>query len=186
MALLVSLVNLSLSCYPEKLDYVDQILAYAKDKMTEFSDSPDLHSKVTEGNLLRFLQAPISQYASVLTLLSLANYQSLLSMQPYSTRRAIAHSVVDSIRRNETIIETPEDVHGVLDLCDVLLRDQKDAPMAPGYNNGRGRNNKFSTMDQEDFKEEQGWIARIVHLFQSKDEDTQFLVSKKINRILNG
>ncbi|KAI8335437.1 vacuolar protein sorting-associated protein 35 [Chlamydoabsidia padenii] len=181
MALLVSLVNLSLSCYPEKLDYVDQILAYAKDKMTEFADSPDLHSKVTEGNLLRFLQAPIAQYSSVLTLLSLANYQALLSMQPYSTRRAIAHAVVDSIRRNETIIDSPEDVHGVLDLCDVLLRDQKDAPMAPtsGYNNnnnnGRGRN-KFSTMDQEDFKEEQGWIARIVHLFQSEDEDTQFLL----------
>ncbi|CAO3591925.1 unnamed protein product [Absidia cylindrospora] len=178
MALLVSLINLSLSCYPEKLDYVDQILTYAKDKMTEFSDSPDLHSKVTEGNLLRFLQAPITQYSSVLTLLSLANYQSLLSMQPYNTRRTIAHSVVDSIRRNETIIESPEDVHGVLDLCDVLLRDQKDAPMAPtsgGYNNGRGRND-FSTIDQEDFKEEQGWIARIVHLFQSKDEDTQFLL----------
>ena len=41
-ALLVSLINLSLSCYPEKLDYVDQILAYAKDKVLEFADSPDL------------------------------------------------------------------------------------------------------------------------------------------------
>ncbi|KAI8096910.1 vacuolar protein sorting-associated protein 35 [Halteromyces radiatus] len=177
MGLLVSLINLSLSCYPEKLDYVDQILTYAKGKMTEFSDSPDLHSKVTEGNLLRLLQAPIIQYSSVLTLLSLSNYQPLLVMQPFNTRRAIAHSVVQSIRRNETIIETPEDVHGVLELCDVLLRDQKDAPMAPtsGYTNGRGRN-EFSAMDQEDFKEEQGWIARIVHLFQSKDEDTQFLL----------
>ncbi|CAO3644169.1 unnamed protein product [Cunninghamella echinulata] len=174
MALLVSLINLSLSCYPDKLDYVDKILEYAKGKMTEFSDSPDLHSKVTESNLLRLLQAPITQYPSVLTLLSLDSYQPLLSLQPFNTRRAIAHSVVESIRRNETIISTPDEVNGILDLCNVLLRDQKDTPLAP-TSNGRARND-FGSIDNDDFKEEQGLIARIVHLFQSKNEDTQFLL----------
>ena len=37
-ALLVSLVNLSLSCYPDKIDYVDQVLEFAKRKVTEFSE----------------------------------------------------------------------------------------------------------------------------------------------------
>jgi vacuolar protein sorting-associated protein 35 len=37
-ALLVSLTNLSLSCYPDRLEYVDQILAFATDKINDFKD----------------------------------------------------------------------------------------------------------------------------------------------------
>lgn len=37
-ALLVSLVNLSLSCYPDRLEYVDQVLGFAKAKIAEFAD----------------------------------------------------------------------------------------------------------------------------------------------------
>lgn len=35
-ALLVSLTNLSLSCYPDRLEYVDQVLAFASEKVAEF------------------------------------------------------------------------------------------------------------------------------------------------------
>ena len=37
-ALLVSLTNLSLSCYPDRLEYVDQILAFAAAKIEELRD----------------------------------------------------------------------------------------------------------------------------------------------------
>ncbi|KAL7315906.1 retromer complex subunit Vps35 [Mucor circinelloides] len=180
-ALLVSLINLSLSCYPEKIDYVDQILAYAKDKVLEYSDSPDLHSKATEANLLGLLLAPIQHYSSALYLLALANYQPLLALQPYPTRQQAAYAVVNSILKNATIIDIPEDVHGVLELCDVLLRDQKDAPAIaasapqPAYGGGRQRNPELS-LEQEEYIEKQGLLARMVHLFQSESEDTQFLL----------
>jgi vacuolar protein sorting-associated protein 35 len=36
-ALLVSLTNLSVSCYPDRLEYVDQVLAFAHDKTQEFA-----------------------------------------------------------------------------------------------------------------------------------------------------
>lgn len=181
-ALLVSLINLSLSCYPEKLDYVDQILAYAKDKVVEFSDSPDLHSKTTESNLLALLLAPIQHYSSVLTLLALAHYQPLLALQPYGTRQYAAHAVVNSVLKNATVIDIPEDVHGVLDLCDVLLRDQKDTPIPatppaqPSYGGMRQKASEL-TYEQEEYIEKQGLLARMVHLFKSDSEDTQFLVS---------
>lgn len=35
-ALLVSLIGLSLSCYPDRIDYVDQILTFAKGKVDEY------------------------------------------------------------------------------------------------------------------------------------------------------
>ncbi|RCH99197.1 Vacuolar protein sorting-associated protein 35 [Rhizopus azygosporus] len=178
-ALLVSLINLSLSCYPEKLDYVDQILAFAKDKVLELSDLPDLHSKATESNLLSLLLAPIQHYSSVITLLALASYQPLLALQPYSTRQSIAYAIVQSVLKNSTIIDIPEDVHGILDLCDVLLRDQKDVPVSaatlqPAY--GSRQKQHDLSFDQEDYIEKQGLLARMIHMFRSDDEDTQFLL----------
>ncbi|KAI9499241.1 vacuolar protein sorting-associated protein 35 [Zychaea mexicana] len=176
-ALLVSMTNLSLSCYPERLEYVDLVLTYAKDKVIEYSDSADLHSKVTEANLLALLLAPITNYTSVLTLLALSNYQSLLGVRPYNTRRAIAHAIISSILKNQTVISSPEDVHDILELCDVLLRDQKDAPVgavpaSPMY----GIRGRTVNLEQEEFAEEQGWMAKLVHLFQSDNDDTQFLL----------
>ncbi|ORX99174.1 vacuolar protein sorting-associated protein 35 [Basidiobolus meristosporus CBS 931.73] len=160
-ALLVSLVNLSLSCYPEQLSYVDQIIGYTKEKMVEYEESPDLHTANTTSSLLSILLSPVNSYSSVLTLLSLSNYQSLLDLQPYATRRSVAHAIVTSILKNETIISTPEEVNGILDLCKVLVKDQKDATA--------------SSVD-EDVIEEQGWVARMIHLFRNEDPDEQIML----------
>jgi vacuolar protein sorting-associated protein 35 len=37
-ALLVSLTNLSLSCYPDRLEYVDQVYGFVLGKIKEFAD----------------------------------------------------------------------------------------------------------------------------------------------------
>jgi len=37
-ALLVSLTNLSLSCYPDRLEYVDQVLAFAAERIKDFGE----------------------------------------------------------------------------------------------------------------------------------------------------
>ncbi|KAK0555896.1 retromer complex subunit Vps35 [Tilletia horrida] len=126
-ALLVSLTNLSLSCYPHQLDYVDQLLGFAHQKMVEFEQSPDLHSSSTASNLNSLLLSPIQNYTTVLTLLALPNYTLLLNAQPHTTRKSIAQAVVNSVLKNETVMGTPEDVDGVLELCSTLVKDQKDA-----------------------------------------------------------
>ncbi|KAJ7470453.1 vacuolar protein sorting-associated protein 35 [Mycena latifolia] len=112
-ALFVSLTNLSLSCYPDRLEYVDQVLGFAAEKIKEYSESPDLHAQQTTSNLAALLVAPINSYPSVLTLLAIPNYAPLLAKQLFSTRRSIAHSIISSVLKNETIVETPEDVDGV-------------------------------------------------------------------------
>ncbi|KAF9428272.1 Vacuolar protein sorting-associated protein 35, partial [Podila epigama] len=173
-ALLVSLINLSLSCYPDNLGYADQVLGFAKEKMVDFGESPDLQHKDTVANLQNLLMAPIQHYPSILTLLELSHYTSLLALQPYQTRRAIAHAVVGSILRNETIISSPEEVNGVLEICAVMVRDQKDG----GHNSSpfrstRNNRNDSGGLDLEEFTEEQGQLARIIHLFKSDDADVQ-------------
>jgi len=143
--------------------------------------SPDLHSSTATSNLLNLLLAPIKSYSTVLTLLALPNYAALLAVQPFQTRRSAAHAIVTSILKNETLIETPEDVSGILDLCNVLIRDQKDATLLSPFSGLTGGRITRSigisqTMDPEEFAEEQGSLARIIHLFKSSDPDNQFMV----------
>ncbi|KAG0057555.1 Vacuolar protein sorting-associated protein 35 [Gryganskiella cystojenkinii] len=173
-ALLVSLINLSLSCYPENLGYADQVLGFAKDKALEYNESPDLQHKETVANLQNLLMAPIQHYPSILTLLELPNFPTLLSLQPYQTRRAIAHAVVGSILKNETILSTPEDVNGILEICSVMIRDQKDGGHnSSPFRNSRNNRGESGSVDPEEFAEEQGQLARIIHLFKSDDADVQ-------------
>ncbi|KAI0757552.1 vacuolar protein sorting-associated protein 35 [Daedaleopsis nitida] len=186
-ALLVSLTNLSLSCYPDRLEYVDQILGFAAEKIKEFSDSgsPDLHHPQTIANLSALLLAPINSYQSVLTLLALQQYTALLTQQPYSTRRTLAHSLISSVLKNETVIETTEDVNGILELCHVLIRDQADAGTGPGAHNQSltkdPRRGPYHH-EREEMAEEQGWVARMVHLFRSDNLDVQFEILQTARR----
>ena len=128
----------------------------------------------TTNNLASLLIAPINSYQSVLTLLALPRYGKLLLLQPFSTRRSLAHAIVASVLKNETIIETPEDVRGVLDLCQVLIRDQLDT--AVGGQSQNARRPPYN-VDGDEMAEEQGWVARMVHLFKTDTLDVQFEVS---------
>ncbi|KAH9939024.1 vacuolar protein sorting-associated protein 35 [Epithele typhae] len=183
-ALLVSLTNLSLSCYPDRLEYVDQILGFAAEKIKEFTDSPDLHHPQTTANLSALLNAPINSYQSVLTLLALQRYTTLLQQQPYSTRRTLAHSLISSVLKNETVIETPEDVNGILELCHVLIRDQQDAGTGPGAQSMMNKDPRRGPYDQqrEEMAEEQGWVARMIHLFRSDDLGVQLEILQSARR----
>jgi len=180
-ALLVSLTNLSLSCYPDRLEYVDQVLGFAAGKIKDYAESPDLHAQQTTSNLAALLVAPINNYQSVLTLMAIPNYVPLLTKQLFSTRRSIAHSIVSSVLRNETVIEAPEDVDGVLELCHVLIKDQTDSGAPPAVNGHQTNLNVRETrrqgpyfMEREEMAEEQGWVARMVHLFRAESLDVQF------------
>lgn len=185
-------MNLSVSCYPDRLEYVDQILGFASEKIQAFHDrfvivspnrfpkinilksSTDLHAPQTTNNLASLLLAPINSYQSILTLLALPRYAPLLLLQPFTTRRSLAHAVVSSVLKNETIIETPEDVGGVLDLCQVLIHDQLDSALAGSSQPRRPPASYY--LDREEIAEEQGWVARMVHLFRSESLDVQFEV----------
>ncbi|GLB36714.1 putative plays a role in vesicular protein sorting [Lyophyllum shimeji] len=182
-ALLVSLTNLSLSCYPDRLEYVDQVLGFTADKIQEFRESPDLHTPQTTANLAALLVAPINSYQSVLTLLAIPNYSPLLTKQLFSTRRSIAHSIISSVLKNETIVESPEDVDGVLELCHVLIKDQSDSSAPVGGTTHPAQMNMHIKdvrrqgpyfVEREEMAEEQGWVARMVHLFRAESLDVQF------------
>ncbi|KAH9886899.1 vacuolar protein sorting-associated protein 35 [Xylariomycetidae sp. FL2044] len=168
IALLVSLTNLALNIYPNRLDYVDQILDYANRKVKENASSADLHSPPAQQSLLALLHAPLRRYASLFTALSLPTYVPLFQSQTYPTRRAVAGEVVRTLLRNHTIISTTTQLENVLEVLKVLIKEGSQPPA--GYPGGPQRR----AMETDETMEEQGWLARLVHLLNGENNDTQF------------
>ncbi|BDD56872.1 Vacuolar protein sorting-associated protein 35 [Monascus purpureus] len=168
MALLVSLVNLALNIYPDRLEYVDQVLEFATKKTAEYADHADLHSTPAQQNLLSLLLAPIRSYVSIFTAMALPHYIPLLSSQSYPTRRSVAGEVARSLLKNKTPIATSENLDRVLQTIRVLIRD--GTQQGAGYPGLQAQRRGGET---DETIEEQGWLARLVHLVQAPDNDTQ-------------
>jgi len=175
MALLVSLVNLALNISPERLDYVDQVLHYASKEVARFNNSADLHSAQCQANMLALLLGPVKTYCSLFTALALPSFVPLYQQQPYPTRRAVAGEVARSLLRNETKITTSEHFDGVLQILSVLIKEGMQS--TSGYPSGGIRR---GTAETEETVEEQGWLARIVHLIKGSDNVAQFQLLQRV------
>ena len=168
IALLVSLCNLALNIYPERLDYVNQIMEYATTKCQEHRNNADLHSAPAQQSLLALLQAPLNHYVSIFTALSLPTYVPLIQSQTYPTRRAVAGGVARALLSNQTKISKTEQMENVLEVLAVLIKEGSQGQQ--GYASAPQRR----AAETDETIEEQGWLARIVHLLQAEDNDTQF------------
>lgn len=168
IALLVSLQNLALNNYPDRLDYVDQILAYAATKTKENINNADLHSAPAQQSLLALLQAPLERYVSIFTALSLPTYVPLFQAQSYPTRRAVAGNIIRTLLKTQTNVVKTEQLENVLEIMSVLIKEGNQP--AQGYPAAAQRR----TVETDETMQEQGWLARMVHLIKAEDNDTQF------------
>jgi vacuolar protein sorting-associated protein 35 len=180
MALLTSLVNLALNIYPEKLEYVDQVLGFASEKTSEYIDSADLHSAATQSNMLNLLLSPVRTYFSLFTALALPHYLPLYHSQTYTTRRSVAGEVAKNVLRNKTKITSVEHLEGVLSILKVIV---KEGIQQPGSYAGLGNRQRG---DSDETVEEQGWLARIVHLIQAPNNDTQLKLLQQTRKAFEG
>ncbi|KAH9273428.1 hypothetical protein BASA83_004093 [Batrachochytrium salamandrivorans] len=156
IALLGSLANLSLNCYPDELAYIDMVLGIAKEKVQEalLADKSVLADAKTKSLLLQLLAGPVQTYhRNVLTILEFpssstrgneplpdgivrstclgGNYTDLLFLQPYSIRRQVAHSFTTHALRaavnDEFKISTIDGVNFLLgEIGTIMVRDQID------------------------------------------------------------
>lgn len=83
----------------------------------------------------------------------------------------MAGEVARSLLRNQTKITTVENLESVMDILKVLIKEGIQQPQ--GYPGGPVQR---KAMETEETIEEQGWLARIIHLTQGPDNDTQFKV----------
>lgn len=164
LALQVSLLNLSLKCYPRRLDYVDQVLGFCGTFLSglkEGSKSADINKPSCVKQIVNLLTIPLDHYKSILTVLRLENYKPLHSFLQYETRKQVSLTLVRNAVENETKISEVEQVDKLLELIDTLVKDVADQP-GP------------DEVDKEDFDEEQTRVASLVHLFHNDNISTLF------------
>ena len=135
-------------------------------------------TQATQSQILSLLLAPIKTYVSLFTALALPSFIPLLHSQPYPTRRAVAGEVARSLLRNQTHITSVENLDSVLEILKVLIRE--GIQQASGYPGGPIQR---KPMETDETIEEQGWLAKIVHLIQGPDNDTQFKVRISIHNV---
>lgn len=149
------------------------MFSYANEKTQQHSNSADLHSQTCQSNILALLLAPIKSYVSLFTALALPNFIPLLQSQSYPTRRSLACEIAQSLIRNGTRITSESNLDAVFEILKVLIKEGQQQ----SYPGGAGRRGQES----EETVEEQGWLARIVHLVYSSNTDIQFKVSQNMN-----
>ena len=157
------------------MDYVDQVLAFAQEKVTQYVNSADLHAQATQSNILQLLLAPVKSYFSMFTALSLPHFIPLLHSQPYPTRRAVAGEIARVLLQNQIKIDSEEGLKSILEILRVIIKEgtQQAANYAGGPLQRRGA-------ETDETIEEQGWLARIVHLLHGPKNDVQYKVGNAI------
>jgi vacuolar protein sorting-associated protein 35 len=121
--------------------------------------------------MLNLLLAPVKTYFSLFTALSLPHLLPLLSSQTYSTRRSVAGEIARTILKKRIKITSPEHLEGVLAVLKVIIKEGVQPPS--GYSGLAGRPRGGET---DETIEEQGWLARLVHMIEGPHNDVQLKV----------
>lgn len=162
MSLQVSLINLALKCYPERVDYVDKILQYTSEIFSKLNLTHMDKNNAVSKELTRLLKIPVDSYNNILTLLQLEYFAALFEYFDYSSRKEMSLYVVNNAVESALKIPTQEQVDAVLILVSSLVCDQEDQPSEPD--------------DPEDFAEEQSLMGKFVTLLKGDSPDQQYLI----------
>ncbi|KAL2907186.1 Vacuolar protein sorting-associated protein 35A [Bienertia sinuspersici] len=154
-----SLLTFTLHVHPDRLDYADQVLGSCVNKLSIAGRLDD--SKATK-QIVTLLSAPLDKYNNVITALKLSNYPRVLEYLDYETNKVMAKIIIQSIMKNETYISSSDKVEALFELIKGLIKDTDDL----GYYED----------DEEDFKEEQNAVARLIQMLHNNDSEEMFKI----------
>ncbi|EFA81613.1 vacuolar sorting protein 35 [Heterostelium album PN500] len=162
LGLHVSLLNLTLKCYPEKRENANAVLGLCQQILTNKSKE-EINKPTCVKQIISLLQIPLEVFKNVLAVLKLTSYQPLIQFLSYNNRKKVSLDIVNNTIKNSTIIEEPEDVNSLLETIQTLIKDETDQP-------------EMDEIDKEDFQEEQNKVASLIHLFDSEDPEKLFKI----------
>uniref|UniRef100_A0A8C8HB48 Vacuolar protein sorting-associated protein 35 n=1 Tax=Oncorhynchus tshawytscha TaxID=74940 RepID=A0A8C8HB48_ONCTS len=162
VSLQVSLINLAMKCYPDRVDYVDKVLESTVEIFNKLNLEHIATSSAVSKELTRLLKIPVDTYNNILTVLQLKHFPPLFEYFDYESRKSMSCYVLSNTLDYNTTIISQEQVDAILSLVSTLIQDQPDQPA--------------EDPDPEDFAEEQSLVGRFIHLLLSDDPDQQYLI----------
>lgn len=162
VSLQVSLINLALKCYPDRVDYVDKVLQYTSEIFSKLDISHMDKNNAVSKELTRLLKIPVDSYSNILTLLQLEYFVPLFKYFDFGSRKEMSLYLITNAVESAVTIPTQEQVDSVLNLVSALVCDQEDQPS--------------ESDDPEDFIEEQSLMGKFVTLLKGDSPDQQYLI----------
>ncbi|CAM6128426.1 unnamed protein product [Calypogeia fissa] len=160
VSLHVALLTFILRVHIDRLDYVDQVLGACVKKLEGRGTVKD--AKATK-QIVALLSAPLEKYNNVVTMLQLVNYPKVMEHLDYETNKVMAVVIIQSVMKNNTQITTADKVDALFELLKELIKDGAGAP-------------SLDELDEEDFKEEQNLVARLVHMLVNPDPEEMYKI----------
>ncbi|CAH9067954.1 unnamed protein product [Cuscuta epithymum] len=152
VSLYVSLLTFTLRVHPDRLDYVDQVLGACVKKL---SGKPKLNDSKATKQIVALLSAPLEKYSDIVTALTLSNYPRIMDHLDAGTNKIMAKIIIENIMKRDTCVSTADKVEVLFELIKGLIKDL-----------GGSSSNE---LDEEDFKEEQNSVARLLHMLYNDD-----------------
>ncbi|XP_050388037.1 vacuolar protein sorting-associated protein 35A-like isoform X2 [Argentina anserina] len=154
-----SLLKFTLHVHPDRLDYADQVLGSFVKKLSGKGKIED--SRATK-QVVALLSAPLEKYNDIVTALKLTNYPRVMEFLDSATNKVMATVIIQSIMKNTTHILTSEKVEALFELIKGLIEDL-DGTL-------------HDEVDEEDFKEEQNSVSRLIQMFHNEDPEEMFKI----------
>ncbi|KAE9612933.1 hypothetical protein Lal_00027728 [Lupinus albus] len=165
-----SLLTFTLHVHPDRLDYADQVLGACVKRLSGKGKIED--NKATK-QIVALLSAPLEKYNDVMTALKLSNYPRVLEYLDVPTNKVMATVIIQSIMKNGTNISTSDKVEALFELIKGLIKDSDGI-----YSD---------EVDEDDFKEEQNSVARLIQMLYNDDPEEFFKIIDTVRKhILTG
>lgn len=154
-----SLLKFSLHVHPDRLDYADQVLGSCVKQLSGKGKIED--SKATK-QIVALLSAPLEKYNNVVTALKLSNYPCVMEYLDNETNKVMATVIIQNIMKNNTHISTADKVEALFELIKGLIKDLDET--------------LHDEVDEDDFKEEQCSVARLIQMLHNEDPEEMFKI----------
>ncbi|PNY04889.1 vacuolar sorting-associated protein 35B-like [Trifolium pratense] len=152
-----SLLTFTLHVHPDRLDYADQVLGAC---VKNLSGKGKIEDKKATKQIVALLSAPLEKYNDIMTALKLSNYPRVMEFLDIPTNKVMATVIIQSIMKNATRISTSDKVEALFELIKGLIKDSDATPN--------------DELDEDDFKEEQNSVARLIQMLYNEDPEEMF------------
>jgi len=158
LSLQVSLINFASKVYPDRLDYMDDVLAFSIEIVQKKRDQLD--SKCAK-HIVRLLTVPLETVS--LNVFHLRNYSGVMEFLSFDMRRQAAWAIAKSVVDTNQLIGDIERIETLFRYIQPMCQDAPDTPA-------------LSPENRYDFEEEQYLVARMIHLLNHPDLDIQYQI----------
>jgi vacuolar protein sorting-associated protein 35 len=158
LSLQVALLNFASKVYPNRLDYLDDVMSFSVQMIQQKSGDAKLNDKNSK-YVVSLLTSPVETIS--LEVFQLQHFGSLMEFLGFEPRKQVALLIAKSVLNSRTILAEPDRIKILFDFISPLTKDAADTPTLTHGN-------------QYEFEEEQYVVCRLVHLVRSEDPDLQY------------